>query len=85
MSSSGFKDLIFPIPSKITESTQPYLFRDMCNGFLIAEIISRYEPGKIPMHAFQNSQNQARRDNNWNQLTLFFKKCELRKIKIEEA
>lgn len=26
--------------------------KDMCNGFLIGEIISRYEPGRIPMHAF---------------------------------
>ena len=26
--------------------------KDMSNGFLLAEIISRYEPGKIPMHAF---------------------------------
>lgn len=37
------------------------------------------------MHAFQNSQNQARRDNNWNLLALFFSKNELRKVKIEES
>lgn len=36
------------------------------------------------MHAFQNSQNQSRRDNNWDQLSLFFKKHELRKVKIDE-
>ena len=54
----------------------------MSNGFLIAEIISRYEPGKIPMHAFENSQNQARRDNNWSQLQLFFKKQTLREVHI---
>ena len=57
--------------------------RDLSNGFLIGEIVSRYEPGKIPMHAFQNSHNQARRDNNWNQLHLFFQKYELRKVNIE--
>lgn len=30
------------------------------------------------MHSFENSSNQARRDNNWNQLELFFKKYTLR-------
>lgn len=34
------------------------------------------------MHAFQNTQNQARKDNNWSQLALFFSKNELRKVKI---
>jgi hypothetical protein len=56
--------------------------KDMSNGFLIAEIISRYEPGKIPMHAFENTQNASRRDNNWTQLQLFFKKYTIRDIKI---
>ena len=56
--------------------------KDMSNGFLIAEIISRYEPGRIPMHAFENTQNSARRTNNWNQLHLFFKKQTLRDVHI---
>lgn len=56
--------------------------KDMSNGFLIGEIISRYEPGRIPMHAFENSQNAARRDNNWNQLHLFFRKQALREVTI---
>lgn len=34
------------------------------------------------MHAFENTQNNARRDNNWNQLALFFKKHPLRDVKI---
>ena len=37
------------------------------------------------MHAFQNSHNEARRNNNWDQLTLFFKKHELRKTKIDQS
>lgn len=56
--------------------------KDMSNGFLLAEIISRYEPGRIPMHAFENTQNAARRDNNWNQLHLFFRKHTLRDVQI---
>lgn len=58
--------------------------KDMSNGFLIAEIISRYEPGRIPMHAFENTQNNARRDNNWSQLQLFFKKHSIRDIQITQ-
>lgn len=34
------------------------------------------------MHAFENSQNNHRRDNNWNQLALFFKKYTIRDIHI---
>jgi hypothetical protein len=34
------------------------------------------------MHAFENSQNVARRDNNWNQLNLFFKKHTIRDVQI---
>ena len=37
------------------------------------------------MHAFQNSQNQARRDNNWNLLNQFFTKYELRKVMIDPS
>jgi uncharacterized FAD-dependent dehydrogenase len=34
------------------------------------------------MHAFENSHNNARRDNNWTQLALFFKKYSLRDVEI---
>jgi hypothetical protein len=34
------------------------------------------------MHAFENSQNQSRRENNWSQLHLFFKKFPLRDVHI---
>lgn len=46
--------------------------RDLNNGFLVAEILSRYFPHKISMHSFDNSNNQERRKNNWQQLELFF-------------
>lgn len=83
MSSSGCRVWTSPTQSKTTASTTILHSRDLSNGFLIGEIVSRYEPGKIPMHAFQNSHNQTRRDGNWGQLSLFFKKHELRKVKIE--
>lgn len=34
------------------------------------------------MHAFENTQNSARRTNNWNQLHLFFRKQTLREVHI---
>ena len=61
--------------------------RDLNDGFLIAEIFSRYFPEKmtqddidkkkylpVSMHMFDHSQNFDRRKNNWSLLELFFKK-----------
>ena len=56
---------------------KPFIFRDLLNGFLIAEIFSRYYAGKIYMHSLDNSQNQAKRLNNWAILGQFFLKNEL--------
>jgi hypothetical protein len=46
----------------------------MNNGFLIAEIFSRYHPGKIQMHSFDSSQSALRKKNNWDLLELFLTK-----------
>lgn len=51
--------------------------RDLNNGFLIAEIFSRYHPGKVQMHSFDSSQNSQRRKNNWDLLELFFTKNQI--------
>ena len=42
------------------------------NGFLVAEIFSRYFPSDISMHSFSNTENYARKRDNWNQLHIFF-------------
>lgn len=34
------------------------------------------------MHAFDNSQNTTKRDNNWGQLKLFFTKHTLKDVQI---
>lgn len=49
------------------------------NGFLIAEIFSRFFPSDISMHTFSNTENYGRKRDNWNQLQLFFNR---RKIPI---
>jgi len=50
------------------------------NGFLIAEIFSRYFPADISMHTFSNTENYGRKRDNWAQLQLFFNR---RKVPIQ--
>lgn len=47
--------------------------RDFANGFLFAEIISRYYPSDIAMHAFDNVASVERKKKNWALLERFFK------------
>ena len=52
-------------------------YRDFCNGFLVAETVSRYYPLFVQMHSFDNSTRYARKKDNWQQLQLIFKKLKL--------
>lgn len=49
------------------------------NGFLVAEIFNRYFPSDISMHTFGNTENYAKKKDNWQQLQLFFRR---RKVPI---
>jgi hypothetical protein len=55
--------------------------RDFSNGFLIAEIFSRYYEQDVHMHSFENGTSIEKRKTNWGLLMKFFRK---QKIIIEK-
>lgn len=55
----------------------PYsdVHRTLQNGFLVAEITSKYYPYLVTMHSYSNSQKSTDISDNWDQLKKIFKKC----------
>ena len=51
--------------------------RDLSNGWIIAEIFSRYYPNKLEMYQFDNGFKLDKKKNNWEFLTTFFKRNEI--------
>lgn len=49
-------------------------FSDFSNGFLVAEIFSRYYERDVSMHSFSNGMNTTMRADNWRQLLTLFEK-----------
>ncbi|KAJ3299553.1 spermatogenesis-associated protein 4 [Borealophlyctis nickersoniae] len=54
--------------------------RDFANGFLLAEIFSRYFPGEqlLRMHQFYTGESGGHKRSNWELLRKFFKKYDIR-------
>lgn len=47
--------------------------RDFANGFLYAEILSRYYPNDVAMHSFENVASTERKKKNWQLLEKLFR------------
>ena len=45
--------------------------RDFSNGFLVAEVLSKYFPADISMHSFQNATSTAEKNLNWGLVAKF--------------
>lgn len=48
--------------------------KDFSNGFLIAQIFSRYYPEYFPMHTIENGFSTTCRKNNWRLIDLYLQK-----------
>eukprot|EP00240_Pyramimonas_obovata_P013760 CAMPEP_0118935574 /NCGR_PEP_ID=MMETSP1169-20130426/15718_1 /TAXON_ID=36882 /ORGANISM="Pyramimonas obovata, Strain CCMP722" /LENGTH=226 /DNA_ID=CAMNT_0006878625 /DNA_START=251 /DNA_END=927 /DNA_ORIENTATION=+ len=50
------------------------LRRDLANGFMVAQLLSRYFPTELQLHSFDNSPSSAAKADNWQQIKKFLKK-----------
>ncbi|CAD8183309.1 unnamed protein product [Paramecium pentaurelia] len=51
--------------------------RDLANGFIVAEILSRYYPKEVNIYTVYNEQNLDKKRDNWEQISKLLKKKEL--------
>ncbi|KAL0055443.1 hypothetical protein WJX82_000533 [Trebouxia sp. C0006] len=51
--------------------------RDFANGFLVAEVLSKYFPDDVQMHSIENVTSIERKKSNWHLLKKFFKRYDV--------
>src|SRR4051812_14477398 len=51
------------------------LRRDFANGFLVAEILSRYYPTSVSTHSFENGVSTQSKRDNWAQVLILAYRC----------
>lgn len=59
--------------------------RDFCNGFLVAETISRYYPLYVQLHSFDNTTRYAKKKDNWQQIQLILKSLRAKESNFDLA
>ena len=47
---------------------------DLANGYLLAEVLSKFFPAQISSHSYDRGVSAAAKSNNWTQLVKFFAK-----------
>jgi hypothetical protein len=54
------------------EKVRLFYLRDLANGYLVAEILSKYYEADVQMHSFDNGISKNAKKNNWDLLQRIF-------------
>eukprot|EP00951_Prasinocladus_malaysianus_P024909 scaffold216529_cov52-Prasinocladus_malaysianus.AAC.1 len=60
--------------TKPVEDINAMIFKDLANGFYVAQIFSRFFPDRVQMHSFENGHSTATKKDNWAQIQRFCRK-----------